>query len=250
MKITLLALTAALALSGCARTESDAAFGERVRGYLLEHPEVIQEVVERLNEKQQAQSAAKAKLAIQQNRQAIERDPRDFVANPAGSITVVEFFDYKCGYCKIVAPEVLKLIEENPDVRFVFKELPIFGGVSDSAAKAMLSPQAKPQTLKLYGALMAEKALDEAALDRHLRAVGVDPTAARKSGDTAMVQQHVRDVKALAAALGLEGTPAFIVGDTLIPSADIAAVKAAIAVASSAPATASPAAPMDSPKAG
>lgn len=226
-----LAGAVALALSGCARAESDEAFGQRVRAYLLEHPEVIQEAVERLQAKQQTAADASAKAAIAKNRQALERDPRDFVANPNGKITVVEFFDYNCGYCKLIAPEVLKLIEEHPDVRFVFKEFPIFGAASNSAAEVALSPQVKPRSVEFYKAAMTTKPLDEAAIDRLLRGMGVDPAAARRAGDSAPVQQQIHDVKTLAGEIGLEGTPAFIVGDTLIPGADLEALKAAINLA-------------------
>ena len=227
----LIAGAAALALTGCARAESDAAFGERVRAYLLENPEVIQEAVERLQVKQQAGAEASAKAAIEKNRQALERDPRDFVANPNGRVTVVEFFDYNCGYCKVIAPEVLKLVEEHPDVRFVFKEFPIFGGDSNTAAEVALSGPVKPRTMEFYKAAMTTKPLNDAAIDRILRGMGIDPATARRSGDSATVQQHIRDVKALAGEIGLEGTPAFIVGETLIPGADLDALKAAINVA-------------------
>lgn len=231
MNRLLIASAAALALSGCAKAQSDDAFGERVRAYLLENPEVIQEAVERLQVKQQASARATALAAIEKHRQALERDPRDFVANPNGRITVVEFFDYNCGYCKVIAPEVTKLIAENPDVRFVFKEFPIFGAASNTAAEVALSAPVKPRTLEFYKAAMQTKPLDEAAIDRLLRGMGIDPVVARRSGDSAAVQQQIRDVKALAGELGLEGTPAFIVGDTLIPGADLDALKAAINLA-------------------
>ena len=99
---------AALALSACDRV-SDDAFGDRVRAYLLEHPEVIEEAVQKLNEKREAEAAQAATAALSEYRDELERDPRDFVANPDGDVTVVEFFDYRCGYCKLIAPEVQKL---------------------------------------------------------------------------------------------------------------------------------------------
>ena len=229
---TLLALvaTAALALTGCQKLD-DQAFGQRVRTYLLEHPEVIQEAVEKLQEKQQAEAAKAAQAGLAKFRKELEHDPRDFVANPDGGITVVEFFDYRCGYCKLAAPEVLKLIEENKDVRVVFKEFPIFGGESNLAAQVVLSPAAKNKTKEIHRRFMAEKALDEAAIDRILLDVGVNPAAAKAGGESAAVQQHLRDVHELAAALHIEGTPAFIVGDTLISGADMGALRKAIAEA-------------------
>ncbi|KRB44785.1 MULTISPECIES: DsbA family protein [unclassified Phenylobacterium] len=227
-----LALCAALALplAACAK-DPDAAFGQKVRAYLLAHPEVIEEAVQKLQENKQVAAAEAARASLGKFRAQLERDPRDFVANPDGKITVVEFFDYRCGYCKVSAPEVVKLINENPDVRFVFKEFPIFGGESNLAAQVALSPVAKPKTKALFTAFMAEKALDEAAIDRHLRAAGIDPAIAKKEGASEAVQKHIADTRALAQALAIEGTPAFIIGDRLIPGADMAAVRAAIAEA-------------------
>jgi len=219
----------ALPLAACQKQEDD--FGQKVRAYLLAHPEVIEEAVVKLQENKQAAAQEAAKASLSKYRDQLERDPRDFVANPNGSITVVEFFDYRCGYCKVSAPEVLKLIKENPDVRFVFKEFPIFGAESNLAAEVALSPAGMPKNIELFERFMAEKALDEAAIDRHLRAVGVDPAAARAGGASAEVKKHIADTRALAQGLAIEGTPAFIVGDRIIPGADIPALRAAIAEA-------------------
>jgi protein-disulfide isomerase len=122
----------ALALSGC--NKSDQAFDARVHDYIVSHPEVIQEAMTRLQARQDAAAAVQAKTAIATNRQALERDPRDFVANPNGRITVTEFYDYRCPHCITAAPTVLKIIHDQPDVRFVFKEFPIFGAVSEKAS--------------------------------------------------------------------------------------------------------------------
>ncbi len=225
-----LALAAILALSGCQKT-ADAAFGQKVRAYLLEHPEVIEEAVQKLQEKTVADAANLAKAGMVKHRKALERDPRDFVANPGGKITVVEFFDYRCGYCKTSAPEILQIIHDNPDVRFVFKEFPIFGGESTLAAQVALSPAGKAKGLALYQGFMGEKALDSASIDRHLVAVGIDPAQARAAGESAAVQKHIAETRELAQALGIEGTPAFIVGDRLVPGADMPALRAAIAAA-------------------
>jgi protein-disulfide isomerase len=142
---------------------------------------------------------------------------------------VVEFFDYRCGYCKLVAPEVVKLIKENPDVRFVFKEFPIFGEVSETAARIALTPEGKAKGLDLYQRWMGDRALDEAALDRHLAEAGLDAAQVRKAATDPAIDAQLKDVRALAGGLGLEGTPAFVVGDYLIPGADIGAVRAALA---------------------
>jgi protein-disulfide isomerase len=222
------ALAAVLALSACDKAQPDAAFGQKVRAYLLEHPEVLQEVSAKLAEKQQMEAIKASTAAIDRHRAQLERDPRDMVANPTGKITVVEFYDYRCGYCKVVAPEMNRLIRENPDVRFVFKELPIFGEVSDTAARMALTPVVKAKGLDVYSRWMGEKSLTDAALDRHLQAAGIDPGAARVAAQSGAITRHLSDTQALARSLGIQGTPAFVVGNTMIPGADVAALRAAI----------------------
>lgn len=228
--LPLLAVAAALSLAGCQKAD-DAVFGQRVRAYLLAHPEVIREAVDKLQANEQAAAAKASTAALKTYRSHIERDPRDIVIHPAGKVTVTEFFDYRCGYCKLAAPEVVKLIDQNPDIRFVFKQFPIFGGVSDTAAKVALTPQGKAKAFDLYKSWMGEKALDDALLDKDLQAAGIDPAAARKAAESPAIEQQILDTRALAANLKIEGTPAFVVGDTLIPGADLPALRAAITVA-------------------
>jgi protein-disulfide isomerase len=224
------ALAAALSLSACQKAD-DAVFGQKVHAYLMAHPEVIREAAGKLAENERLAAMKASTDAIGKYRNQLEHDPRDLVANPDGKITVVEFFDYRCGYCKLAAPQVMALIQQNPDVRFVFKEFPIFGEVSDTAAKVVLTRQGKAKGVELYSTLMGEKALDDAALDRHLAEVGVDPAAARKDAQHPLIARQILDTHALAEALKIDGTPAFIVGDTMIPGADMAALRAAIAAA-------------------
>ncbi|WP_293676657.1 DsbA family protein [uncultured Phenylobacterium sp.] len=224
-----LALGAAIALAACQPKSSDAAFGEKVRAYLLEHPEVIEEAVAKLRQNQMLEQAKAGAADVAKHRRALEADPRDLVINPNGKYTVVEFFDYRCGYCKVVAPEMVKLMAENPDVRFVLKEFPIFGEVSDTAARMALTTRGKAKGLVLYKAWMADRGLDEAALDRHLVEAGLDPAQVRRAAADPAIDTQLNDVRELAKALGLQGTPAFVVGDYLIPGADMAAVRAALA---------------------
>jgi len=222
------ASVAALGLVACGPPKPDKAFGEKVRAYLLENPEILVEVSAKLQAKQTAQAADKTRGAIGKYRQALERDPRDFVANPNGAITVVEFFDYKCGYCKLAAPEVVALIQQNPDVRFVFKDFVIFGHDSEVAARMVLGARDQGKSLALHRRLMAEKSLDEAAVMRIAQEVGIDVAKARAVGGAEPTTQHLADTHALAQALAIEGTPAFLVGETMIAGADMNALKLAI----------------------
>jgi protein-disulfide isomerase len=219
---------ASLTLAGCDQAKPDKAFGEKVRAYLLEHPEVLMEASQKLQEKQAAQQAASSQKAIGQYRQAIERDPRDIVINPAGSITVTEFFDYRCGYCRHAAPEIVELVQKNPDIRLVLKDFVIFGRDSEAAARLALGAKDQGKSLELYKGLMAENALDAAGALRIAKSVGIDLDKAKPIGESQAVTQHLADTDALAKTLALSGTPAFIVGDTLVPGADINALRLAI----------------------
>ncbi len=229
----LAAVLLALTLTACG-DKPDEAFGRKVRAYLLEHPEVLQEAYVRLQAKQQEQAMAEASKAIGEHRQALEHDPRDMVVNPDGKVTVVEFLDFNCSYCKLIAPEVLALIKANPDVRFVFKDLTIFGETSEYAAAGVRMARPAQTYLGLHRALMEEKPLEDDDVARILAAHGVSPADARKRQQSDEQKTYLADTQQLAVALGIRGTPAFVVGNTLIPAADPAALKAAIDQAKSA----------------
>jgi protein-disulfide isomerase len=235
MRPLLLALLAASALVGCQRSD-DAAFGQRVRAYLLENPQVLEEAIRKLDENRAAETAAVQTKAVSQARAALERDDRDPVfGNPNGAVTVVEFFDYRCGYCKAVAPEVLELVRREGDVRFVFKELPILPdretglvGVSERAARVALAAKAQDKYVEVHRDLMAERALDDAAIERIVKKHGLDAEALEKVGGDPAIDAQLADTHELAQAIGVNGTPAFVVGGTVIPGADLDALRAAI----------------------
>jgi protein-disulfide isomerase len=221
------------AVGACARAGvSDNAFGERVHAYLLAHPEVIQEAEQKLQVKMDADEVAveqKARADLPLLRTPIERDPRDFVANPGGKVTVTEFYDYRCPHCANAAPKVIALIGADRDVRFVFKEMPIFGPTSQHAARAALAvKKAGGDYLGLYKTLMATHPLDDAAIDRIALAHGA---RAADLGANPAADGQVADTTALFTKLDLGGTPAFIVGDQIIYGEDMDAVNAAIAKA-------------------
>jgi protein-disulfide isomerase len=210
-----LALAAGLALSGCQKTE-DAAFGQKVRTYLLAHPEVLEEAFDKLQENKRLAAIKASTGAINKHRAQLERDPRDFVANPDGKVTVVEFFDYRCPYCKAALPEINKLVAANKDIRFVLKEFPILSPTSESAARAAIAAKAQGKYWPVHEALLAEKDLDEAAIDRILRENGVDMARAKIDATSKATTTLLDDVHALARATGVTGTPAFFIGDKLV----------------------------------
>ena len=225
-----MALLGVLALGACDRLAArDDGFDGRVKAYILAHPEVIQEAIERLQARADADEAAaetKARGQLPAVRASLEQDPRDFVANPAGKITVTEFYDYRCAHCINAAPKVLALIAANPDLRFVFKESPIFGAKSQHAARAAIAiKKSDGDYLGYYKTVMSTRALDDASIDRFAVASGAARTdlAAAPQAD-----KQLADVAALFNKLNLGGTPAFIVGDDIVYGEDMDALNAAI----------------------
>jgi protein-disulfide isomerase len=218
MRPIIIAAALATLLSACGQPQA----ATKVRAYLLANPEVLVEVSNALKVKQ-------SREAIGAYRQQLERDPRDKVLNPNGKITVVELFDYNCGYCKVIAPEILELARTHPQVRFVFKDMVIFGETSEFAAAATALAKSPEQFIALHKAFMAAKPLNDAVAAKIMAAHGIDPAAARAEQISAARKRYLQDVHAVASGLGIEGTPAFIIGDTLIPGADPDALKAAIA---------------------
>src|SRR5690349_6321359 len=130
-------------------------FGAKVRAYLLAHPEVIMEAVQELRQRQEAAQAEAAKAAIAAHRDEIFRDPSSPVAgNPVGDVTLVEFFDYNCPYCRKVAPDIWALPGADPGLRLVYKEFAILGPTSEFAARVTLAAQRQGRYLPVHQALM------------------------------------------------------------------------------------------------
>ena len=233
MRLSILALAAVASLSaaGC-HAQEDKAFGAKVHAYLLRHPEVIEEAITQLQTQREAQADLKTKASLKTYRQQIEHDPRDFVANPEGKITVTEFYDYRCPHCVNAAPAVLGIIQSNPDVRFVFKEMPIFGAVSEHAARTAIAVKNKGgDYVGIHRTFMSAKGLNDAMIDDIARKYGVDPVASEAPAPRDKADAQIADIHKLANNLSIDGTPTFIVGDTVVPGEDIDALKAAIAAA-------------------
>jgi protein-disulfide isomerase len=231
-----IAALGAVTLSACGR-ESDADFGKRVHAYLVAHPETLRDMQEAYMVKQDTERSARAKPVIKSHASQIFNDPRDPFVGPANAkVTVVQFFDYRCPHCKAeAAPGVAALIKKHPDVKFVFKEFPIFGPPSLAASRTALGVwKTNPADyLTVYQNMMADAALDEgvndpagvakmqASMDAVVKAAGLDPSKVHATGGADATTAQLSDVQKLAAELGIDGTPGFIVGDTLVSGADM-----------------------------
>jgi protein-disulfide isomerase len=221
------AATVALAVLSPAAQAQGVAAGQRqaieqiVREYLLQHPEVIVEAMEELQKRERADEERKAKQGLAENKSKLFNDPASPVAgNPKGDVTLVEFFDYQCGYCKSVQADVMRLIKEDGKLRFVFKELPILGPASVTASKAALASRAQGKYEPFHNALMANRGqLDEATILKLASSVGLDTERLKKDMESPEVQQAIGANLALAEQLGIRGTPGFVVGDRIVPGA-------------------------------
>ncbi|EAZ5043877.1 DsbA family protein [Salmonella enterica] len=205
--------------------EQEARIGEIAKDYLLAHPEVLVEVSQKLQAQQQEQQQQAMNTAVVQNQAALINDKGTPSYGPADAkVTVVEFFDYQCIYCARLAPELEKVMKANPQVRFVFKEFPIFGQrwpESVSAAKTGLQvwqQKGADAYLKYHNAIYAtghnEGKLTDADISAAAKAVKFD------TGKAADVQGTLDDINTLAQQLGFGGTPALVVLPSVGASVD------------------------------
>lgn len=186
---------------------------EIVHAYLLEHPEVIPQAMERY----QANQAGRRVDAI---REPLERAFAGAWAGAEnGDVTVVEFFDYACGYCRQSVPDIVRLIREDFDVRFVFRELPILSPESEVAARYSLAAAQQGDFFDFHQAMYAAGRPGDAAIASAMQASGVDRARAEAAIDAPEIAAELESNMALARQLQLTGTPAFIVGDQVLSGA-------------------------------
>ncbi|HET6222899.1 MAG TPA: DsbA family protein [Dongiaceae bacterium] len=192
-----------------------------IHDYLLAHPEVIIEAVSKYQAQQeQAAAAAQARALVDRREELIHAPDAPVLGNPSGDVTIVEFFDYQCPYCKSTARSVLETVSADGNVRLVFKEFPILGPVSDYAAKAALAAQRQGKYPELHMALMAFKGkLTEEDVMRLATDLGLDAIRLAEDMEAPEIAASLARNHELAGALGVRGTPAFVIGDQLVPGA-------------------------------
>lgn len=205
-----------------------------VREAIMNDPEIIKDAIQKLREKAESEARMKTVKGLADNKEALYNDPASPAEGPANAdVTVVEFFDYNCGHCRNVVSSVSKALETDKKLRFIFKEMPIFGGDSDKAAKAALAVHAiaKDKYFKFHQALMTykgnanEKAIMDIAKDLGINAEKLKTEMAKPEIAAQIAKNHE-----LAEKIGIRGTPAFIIGDEMIPGEiPLEAMKAKIA---------------------
>lgn len=206
-------------LSGMTEEER-AIFREEVRNYLLENPEIIREAIGVLEARRKAAEAQADAETISRMSTALLDDGYSYVAgNPDGDVTIVEFSDYRCAYCKRSHPEVRQLLESDPQLRLVVKEFPILG--PDSVAAGRLALAAVELDRKMFGelndALMGFRGdLNEAMAYRIAGQVGYDIAELKSLAQSEQVSARIARNYQLARELGLQGTPSFVIGSSVI----------------------------------
>lgn len=210
----------ALDLSSMSDDEK-AAFGEAVREYLIENPEVLSEAIAVLEERRAAEAEARDLRLISQFSQQIFNDDHSWVGgNPDGDITIVEFLDYRCGYCKRAHPEVMELLATDGNIRYVVKEFPILGEASVLGSRYAIATQMVAGD-EAYGqvndALMMMRGdLTEAALKRVSDQFLLDHDAITAKMDDPAIEEIIRENRLLAQALDINGTPSFVMGEQFV----------------------------------
>lgn len=186
---------------------------------ILENPEIIMEAVRLLEERQLQEQQSAAAAVLQSERFKLEQDPNAIVlGNPEGDVTVVEFFDYNCPYCRRAMPEVDALIERDPNVRLVYREWPILGEGSVFAARAALAARKQEKYEEFHIAMMGMKGrAEETTVLRIARDIGLDVDQLRRDMESPEVEEHIQTSMELSNALGFSGTPSFVIGEALIP---------------------------------
>ena len=197
--------------------------GPTIRAYLLDHPEVITDAMARLQDRESGKLVAAHRDAI------VRPYGSAWTGNPKGDVTLVEYFDYNCGFCRASLPALKQLVERDPQLRIVFRELPILAETSRAAARASLAAAAQGKFPAFHDALYAAGPVSAATVAAAARVAGVDASRIPADADA-----EIRRNMQTAAALGMGGTPSWVVGDRVLQGAQpLEALEQAIAAARS-----------------
>jgi protein-disulfide isomerase len=207
---------------------------ELVRSYLLANPEIIVEALNLLEERQKAEEAASRTTVLRERLAELRDDPRTPAFGPPGAdVAIVQFFDYRCPYCKQVVGPLAELQRGDGRVRIVYKELPILGPDSVVAARAALAAHLQGAYQRFHAALMARRgAYDDAAIGAIAAELGLDAARLRADMNRPEIAAQIDRNRVLARDLGIRGTPAFVIGAELVPGAiDLETMRGLIAKA-------------------
>jgi protein-disulfide isomerase len=205
-------------------TNDRKAIEEIVREYILNHPEILPQAMENLRAKEMSK-------AVEANRPALETPfAGAWEGNANGDVTLVEFFDYACGYCRASVNDIARLLKEDPNLKVVYREMPVLGQGSLDAAKISFAAAKQGKYAAFHRAMYATGRPDEASIKKAVQTAGLDEAAARSYAKSTDVQQALEASARLQQELQITGTPTWVVGDQLLGGAvGYDALKAAIA---------------------
>ncbi len=211
--------------------EQKQAVEEIVREYILAHPEAVRDALIELQRRQNEAQQAIRQDAIAELHNYVGSIPEDFVkGDPRAETAVVEFFDYRCPYCKVVAPRVDEVLAEDKGIRIVLMEFPILGPESVFASRAAIAARAQGKYMPFHEAMMSHKGnLAEDTVLELAEKVGLDMERLKTDMQAPEVEALLQRHYELADKLGVTGTPAFVIGEELVPGAiDVETMKAKI----------------------
>ena len=224
--VTFIALSVSHIMSIVSPTASSGLSEEEVRDivkdYIAQNPQEIMASIENHFNQQKQIKAAEAQNAIKNDWDKIANNPKDpIVGNPDGDVTVVEFFDYSCGYCRKVLPSIAQLLDVDKNVKVVFKELPILGQRSNMASMAALAVHdiAPEKYWDFHKALFEGRITTQTAILDKASKLGIDKEKLSQAPKSPSIQDTINNNQLLARRLGINGTPAFIINGELIPGA-------------------------------
>jgi protein-disulfide isomerase len=213
-----------------------AGLDQAIHDYLMAHPEVVLDALKAAQQQADAQAAEQSRRVVSTKQTELQGSSDDLVqGNPKGDVTLVEFFDYRCPYCKQVEPALDALLKDDSKLRIVYKEFPILGEASVFATRVALAAKKQGKYAAFHRAMMATKGDigDETVLNV-ATSVGLDTSKIKTDMSTPEIDKLIDKNYALADALNIQGTPALIIGDTLIPGAvDLDTLRKDIAAARS-----------------
>ncbi|MCH1542775.1 MAG: thioredoxin domain-containing protein [Alphaproteobacteria bacterium] len=194
---------------------------KHIEEYLMRNPEKLEQALDNMQVFLTQREARLRKQALDDNADALYRNAADFSMGPADApITIVEFFDYNCGYCKRSFAPLMEVLGENSDVRLVFKEYPILGELSYSAASTALALTDKMKYLTYHSKLMSSSSrLSQSVIDKTVSELKLPPQKIKTDARANKYTLHISATRQLAEAIGVNGTPAFVINGALFPGA-------------------------------
>ncbi len=186
---------------------------------ILENPEIIQQAFERLEQIEQRRQQAQMATVLSGRRELLERDANaPVLGNPDGDVTIVEFFDYNCPYCRRVKPEMSALLEQDQNVRLVYREWPILGAGSVFAARAALASRNQGKYEEFHWALMSlQSRAREPTVLKVAADIGLDIELLQRDMNAPEIESHIALSMELADGLNITGTPTFVIGRSIVP---------------------------------